>query len=72
MRLKRHLPKIIGTLVVMAVSVFMIRFVMDFLDAPPAPPKKGPQQITLLTPPPPPPPPEKPPEPEVEEEVKIE
>lgn len=73
MRFKRHLPKIIGTLVVAAVGVFMIRFVQDFLNAPPAPPKKGPQVVTLIQPPPPPPPPEeKPPEPEVQEEVKIE
>lgn len=73
MSFKRHIPKIVGTLVVVAVSVFMIRVVMNFLDTPSTPSKKGPQQITLIQPPPPPPPPEvKPPEPEVEEEVKIE
>lgn len=71
MRCKRHIPKIVGTLVVVAVSGLMVYFVKGFLDAPATPPKKGPQQITLLTPPPPPPPLEKPPEPEVEE-VKIE
>ena len=71
MSLKRHIPKIVGTLMVVAVSGLMVYFVKGFLDAP-ATPKKSVQQITLLTPPPPPPPQEKPPEPEVEEEVKIE
>lgn len=74
MGFKRHIPRIIGTLVVVAVGVLTIRFVRDFMDSPPAPQKKGPQQITLIAPPPPPPPPpqEKPPEPEVKEEVKLE
>ncbi|MBI5041244.1 MAG: hypothetical protein HZB57_08620 [Gammaproteobacteria bacterium] len=72
MSLKRHLPKIIGTLVVLGVGVFMVFVVRDFLDTPATAPKKGPQQITLLTPPPPPPPVERPPEPEVQEEVKVE
>ena len=72
MSLKRQLPKIIGTLVVLGVGVFMVFVVRDFLDAPATAQKKGPQQITLLTPPPPPPPVEKPPEPEVQEEVKLE
>lgn len=70
MSFKRHIPKIVGTLVVVAVSAFMIRFVQNFLDTPVAP-KPGPQQITLITPPPPPPPLEKPPEPEIQEEVEI-
>ena len=72
MRLKRQVPRIIGTLVVAAVGVFMIRFVQDFLDTPAPPPKKTPQIVTLIQPPPPPPPQEKPPEPEVQEDVKIE
>lgn len=73
MSFKRHITKIVGTLVVVGVSVLMVSVVRDFLDEPVKAPKKGPQQITLLTPPPPPPPPvEKPPEPEVQEEVKLE
>ena len=72
MSFKRHIPKIVGTLVVIGISAFMVSVVRDFLDAPATAPKKGPQQITLLTPPPPPPPLEKPPEPEVQEEVKLE
>ncbi|MBI5462537.1 MAG: energy transducer TonB [Gammaproteobacteria bacterium] len=75
MRFKRHIPKLVGTSVVLGVGVFMVFTIRDFLDAPVTAPKKSPQQITLLTPPPPPPPPkleEKPPEPEVKEEVKLE
>lgn len=71
MGIKRHIPKIVGTLVVAGTGALLISVVRDFLDTPP-PPKNGVQQITLLTPPPPPPPQETPPEPEVEEEVKIE
>ena len=70
MSLKRHIPKIVGTLVVTLVGVVMVSVVQDFL-ATPSPPKRAPQQITLLTPPPPPPQ-EKPPEPEIKEEVKLE
>jgi protein TonB len=75
MNLKRHIPKIAGTLIVLGACVLMVNMVRDFLDAPGAAPPRGPQQITLLTPPPPPPPPrveEKPPEPKIEEEVKLE
>lgn len=69
MSLKRHIPKIFGTLVVLGVAVVMISLMQDFLNTPATTPKKGPQQITLLAPPPPPPKlEEKPPEPEVEEE----
>lgn len=74
MSLKRHIPKIVGTVVVLGVGALMVDVVRDFLNTPDAPPPRGPQQVTLLTPPPPPPPPkieEKPPEPEVEEEVEI-
>lgn len=71
MSLKRHIPKIVGTLMVVVVSGLMVYFVKGFLDTPATTPKKSVQQITLLTPPPPPPQ-EKPPEPEVEEEVEIE
>lgn len=71
MSLKRHLPKIVGTLLVMVAGVVMIYVVRDFLTTPAGPPRRA-QQITLLTPPPPPPPQEKPPEPEVKEEVKVE
>lgn len=71
MSLKRHIPKIVGTLMVVVVSGLMVYFVKGFLDTPATTPKKSVQQITLLTPPPPPPQ-EKPPEPEVEEKVEIE
>lgn len=71
MSLKRHAPKIVGTLVVALVGVVMVYVVQDFLATPAGPPKRA-QQITLLTPPPPPPPQEKPPEPEVKEEAKLE
>lgn len=74
MRLRRHIPKIFGTLVVVGVAVVVIFFMRDFLNTPATTPKKGPQQITLLAPPPPPKLEEKPPEPEVkpEEEVVLE
>jgi periplasmic protein TonB len=73
MSFKRHIPKIVGTLIVLGVGVLMVDMVRDFLNTPAATPPRGPQQVTLLTPPPPPPPPqEKPPEPEIEDEVKIE
>lgn len=72
MSFKRHIPKIVGTLMVVVVSGLMMYFVKGFLDTPATTQKKSVQQITLLTPPPPPPPQEKLPEPEVEEEVKIE
>lgn len=73
MSLKRHIPKIVGTLIVVAAGALMVDMVRDFLDTPGTPPKKGPQVVTLITPPPPPPPPqEKPPEPEIEEEVELE
>lgn len=73
MSFKRHIPKIVGTLIVLGIAVIMVGVVKDFLNTPQQTVKKGPQQITLLTPPPPPPPPPevKPPEPEVKEEVKI-
>jgi len=71
MSLKRHIPKIVGTLVVVAVGGVMISVVRNFLNTPATPPKQTAQQITLVAPPPPPPQ-EKPPEPEVEEEVEIE
>lgn len=73
MSFKRHIPKLVGTAVVIGVAVLMVSMVRDFLDAPVKAPKKTAQQITLLTPPPPPPKlEEKPPEPEVKEEVKLE
>lgn len=74
MRLRRHIPKILGTLVVVGVAVVVILFMRDFQNTPATTPKKGPQQITLLAPPPPPKLEEKPPEPEVkpEEEVVLE
>ena len=71
MSLKRHIPKIIGTLVVLGVAVVMISFMRDFLNTPATAPKKGPQQITLLAPPPPPKLEEKPPEPEVKQEEEV-
>ncbi len=73
MSIRRHVPKLVGTLLVLGFGALMVDVVRDFLNAPDAPPKKGPQQVTLIAPPPPPPPPqEKPPEPEIEEEVEIE
>lgn len=73
MSVRRHIPKIVGTLVVLGVGALMVNVVRDFLNAPDEPPRKGPQQVTLITPPPPPPPPqERPPEPEIEDEVELE
>ncbi len=71
MNLKRQLPKIIGTVIVLGVAVMAISFMRDFLNAPVSSPKKGPQQITILTPPPPPKMEEKPPEPEVKQEEDV-
>lgn len=74
MSVRRHIPKIVGTLVVLGVGALMVNVVRDFLNTPEEPPRKGPQQVTLITPPPPPPPPpqERPPEPEIEDEVELE
>jgi protein TonB len=74
MKLKRYIPRIAGTLIVLGASVLMVDLVRDILEAPEDAPHRGPQQITLLTPPPPPPPriEEKPPEPKIEEEVELE
>lgn len=72
MSFKRHIPKLVGTLIVASFGVFVVDIVRDFLSDPVAPPKKGPQVVTLIAPPPPPPPQEKPPEPEIEEEVELE
>lgn len=70
---KRHLPKLLGTAVVVAVGVGVILLISHFMNAEPAVPKKHVQSITLLKPPPPPPPPkiERPPEPEVKKDVDI-
>lgn len=71
---KKHLPKLLGTAVVVGVGVGVVLLISNFMDAQTTPSKKKIQNITLLTPPPPPPPPpkiEKPPEPEIKEEVEL-
>ncbi len=71
--IRRHLPVLISTLVVLSFGGLVIWLISGFLDNN-APQKKTVQQITLLTPPPPPPPPElepPPPEPEMEEQVEV-
>lgn len=73
MSFKRHIPKIVGTLVVVGIATLVVSFMRDFLNTPVAPAKKGPQQVTLIKPPPPPPPKveEKPPEPEVKQDDEV-
>lgn len=70
---KKHLPKLLGTLVVAGVGVGVISLINNFMNAEPPSPKKQVQKITLVKPPPPPPPPkiERPPEPEIKEEVDL-
>lgn len=74
MSFKRQLPKLIGVLVVIGVTLAIIAWLRDFLQQPAPVPKQVAQQITLLPPPPPPPKlEEKPPQPEIEPEpVEIE
>lgn len=73
--MKRHLPALVGTLVVLGFGGLVTWMIVEFMNAEPSAAKKTVQQITLLAPPPPPPPPPKmeepPPEPEIEEEVEI-
>lgn len=71
---KKHLPKLLGTAVVLSVGLGALTLIKNFMNADPVSPKKQVQQITLLTPPSPPPLPpkiERPPEPEVQEEVDL-
>jgi periplasmic protein TonB len=71
---KRHLPKLLGTAVVVGVGLGVLSLISRFLNAEPVGLKKQVHTITLLKPPPPPPPPpkiEKPPEPEVKEKLDL-
>ncbi len=68
---KKHLPRLLGTAIVIGFGVAVVMLIRNFMDAEPQQTKKTVQQITLLKPPPPPPPPpkvEKPPEPEMKQE----
>lgn len=72
MSFRKHIPKLVGTAVVVAVGVGMTLLIRHFMDAKPVKIEKQVHQITLVKPPPPPPPKDKPPPPpEVKEEVKI-
>lgn len=71
---KRHLPKLIGTAVVIGVGVGMVVLIAHFINAePPAPDARKVQQVTVVKPPPPKPEKiEKPPEPQPQrEEVEL-
>lgn len=73
-RWKKHLPKLIGVVVIAGVAIGVTWVISAFMDKEPGSPKKVVRQITLLTPPPPPPPPpkiEQPPEPKMEEEIDV-
>ncbi len=64
--LRKHLPLILGALMLIATVVVIVHLISD-MENKPAKKERRPQQITLTKPPPPPPPPpkvEKPPEPE--------
>lgn len=73
MHFKRHLPKLIGTAVVIGVGVGMVVLIMHFMNAePPTPDARKVQQVTVVKPPPPKPEKiEKPPEPQKQEEIDI-
>lgn len=67
---KKHLPKIVGTAVVVGVGIGMVFLVKNFINAkPPKPDDRKVQQVTLVKPPPPPKQEkiEKPPEPKMKQ-----
>jgi len=71
---KRHLPKLLGTAVVLGVGIGVVLLISRFMNAEQTASKKQVQTITLVKPPPPPPPPpkvERPPEPEVKKDVDL-
>lgn len=73
MSFKKHIPRIVGTAIVLVVAISVVLLIQSAMDSKPVKKKKV-QQITLLKPPPPPPPPPKidrPPPPEVEEKVEV-
>lgn len=68
-----YIPTVIGVVVGLLVTGYVVKTIVDFIDQKPAKSEKKIQPITLLKPPPPPPPPpkvEKPPEPEIKEKIK--
>ncbi|MGZ4959660.1 MAG: energy transducer TonB family protein [Methylomonas sp.] len=67
-----HVPRIIGGLLIVVATYFIVKSISDLLGQKPAKNEKKIQPITLMKPPPPPPPPPKvetPPPPEVKQKI---